>query len=478
MIYNELKFSENKFIKIGEETGMTNFIGREQEISLLQNELKKASAAVMIYGKRKVGKTTLITHTLGEAREPFVYYECLKSSLSENIAGFVTELVRSGVLPVSLTFSSFPDVFAYLSTLGKTLNIVIDEYPYLKMMTAPETVDSQFQTVIDNYLGHIRLFLSGSHIGMMKDMLAERNALYGRFSLTLQLKELNYREAASFYAAKSVYEKVALYSVFGGSPFVNGFIDPEKSLKENVIATVLNPTSPLYNYAEHLLVSDYANAINAERIMYAISNGKKKYGEMEDLLGMKNNGLLSKQLETVLRMELIVKKYPINRPEDKKKTTYELGDNLLRFYYAFVYKNKSALAVLGPEAFYEEYIEKSIVTFISFRFEEICRTYFSLLARKGRLRGVLNIGTYYFDDASARKNGEYDVVLQRREAFDIYEVKYLSEPLDEKRMLAEAEKIRNVKGLPLGKIGFVSVSGFDTERKEFDLIDGEMLYAE
>ena len=70
------------------------------------------------------------------------------------------------------------------------------------------------------------------------------------------------------------------------------------------------------------------------------------------------------------------------------------------------------------------------------------------------------------------------IVLQRREAFDIYEVKYLSEPLDEKRMLAEAEKIRNVKGLPLGKIGFVSVSGFDTERKEFDLIDGEMLYAE
>ena len=100
---------------------------------------------------------------------------------------------------------------------------------------------SSFQTVIDNHLGNIRLFLSGSHIGMMKDMLSEENALYGRFALTLGLKKLNYIEAAEFYPDKSVYDKIAFYSVFGGSPFINGFIDQSKDIKTNVVATILNP---------------------------------------------------------------------------------------------------------------------------------------------------------------------------------------------------------------------------------------------
>ncbi len=456
---------------------MSVFIGRENELAAINEQLQKKSASVMIYGKRKVGKTTLIKRALDGAKEPYVYYECLKSTLADNVSGFVKELVRQGVLPVQLTFASFVDVFAYLATLGKTLNIVIDEYPYLKIMAPAETVDSQFKTIIDNHIGNVRLFLSGSHIGMMKDLLAEKNALYGRFSLTLQLKELSYIEAAAFYPDKSVRDKVALYSVFGGSPFVNGFIDPAKDLKENVVGTILNPLNPVSNYAEHLLISDYSNVVNADRVLFAISNGKKKYGEIEDLLDMKNNGLLSKQLASLLKMEIVAKSFPINRPDDNKKISYEVSDNLLRFYYAFVYKNKSALTMLGPDAFYDEYIEKPIVTFIAHRFEEICRTYFSLKVRSGKMRGVRNIGTYYYDDGINHTNGEYDVVLKRRDTFDIYEVKYYAEPLSAKEMHKEAEKIKNVKGLTLGKIGFVSVSGFESTGGAYELVDGEMLYS-
>lgn len=455
---------------------MNGFFGREKELALLKEQLQKPSAAVMLYGKRKVGKTTLLKQALTEAGVPFIYYECVKSPLSDNISGFVNELVRAGVLPVALSFSSFVDVFAYLVSLGKPLNIVIDEYPYLKLMESPETVDSQFQKIIDNHLGQIRLFLSGSHIGMMKDLLAEKNALYGRFTLTLQLKELDYLEASAFYPEKSVYDKVAFYAVFGGSPFVGGFLNPSKGLKENVVNTVLNPASPVSNYAEHLLISDYANSVNAERILFAISNGKKKYSEIEEMLGMKNNGLLSKQLLSLLDMEIVTKSFPINRPDDSKKTSYEVNDNLLRFYYAFVFRNKSALTMLGADAFYDEYIEKPVITLISRRFEEICRTYFSNQVKSGALRGILNIGTYYYDDSANHTNGEFDVVLKRRECFDIYEVKYFHSPLSEKELFTEAEKIRKIKGLPLGKIGFVSVSGYETSPECFDLIDGEALY--
>ena len=188
---------------------MDKFFGRSQELTLLQEIMCKPSASVMIYGKRKVGKTTLILQALKHSKNKTVYYECLKAPMVDNIDGFVSELVRQQIIPVKLNFDSFADVFAYLDSLEATVDIVLDEYPYLKEYTEPAAVDSQFQKIIDNYIGHIRLFLSGSHIGMMKDMLNEKNALYGRFSLTLQLQELNYLEAAEFYPEKSVYDKVA-----------------------------------------------------------------------------------------------------------------------------------------------------------------------------------------------------------------------------------------------------------------------------
>lgn len=457
---------------------MNQFIGRERELAALRKILKTPSASVMIYGKRKVGKTTLIMQALSVSTDPTVYYECLKAPLQDNINGLTAELVRKKILPVPLRFSSFTDLFAYLNTTGKTLNIVIDEYPYLKEMENAGTVDTQFQSVIDNHIGNIRLFLSGSHIGMMKDLLAEKNAMYGRFSLTLQLRELNYREAAAFYPQKSLYDRIALYSVFGGSPFVNGFLDPAVDLKTNIVETVLNPLNPVCNYAEHLLISDYAGSVNAERILFAIANGKKKYGEIEEILDMKNNGLLSKQLASLLNMEIVAKNYPINRPDDKKKISYELCDNLLRFYYAFVYRNKSALTVLGADAFYDAYIAQPITTFISHRFEEICRTYFSLLAKDGKLPGVINIGTYYYDDSATRTNGEFDVVLQHRSDYDIYEVKYYTSPLRLHEIEEEAEKIRRIKGLTVGKIGFISVSGYAAPSNQYVLIDGAMLYKE
>ena len=132
--------------------------------------------------------------------------------------------------------------------------------------------------------------------------------------------------------------------------------------------------------------------------------------------------------------------------------------------------------MLGADAFYEEYIEKSIITFISHRFEEICRTYFSLQVKNGMLRGIANIGTYYYDDNQTHTNGEFDVVLSRRNEYDIYEVKYYSSKLSAKEMQAEAQKILNVKGLTPGKIGFVSISGYENLDEGYDLIDGEMLY--
>ena len=452
------------------------FVGREEELKKLKSLLDLPSASVMIYGKRKVGKTTLIKEVLKSSLDKVVYYECLRAPMEDNVKGFVAMLIREKIIPSEISFASFTDIFSYLNPLDGTFNIVIDEYPYLKSFANAETVDSMFQSIIDNNLKNIRLFVSGSHIAMMKDLLEEGNALYGRFTMTLCLKELDYKTASEFYKSKSAYDKIAMYSVFGGSPYINIALDETKSLKENIIATILNPMSYVYNYARNLLISDYAKALHAERIFNAISNGKKRYSDIESHLNLKTNGNLSKQLAPLEDMEIIAKVYPINKPDDSKKASYEVRDNLLRFYYTFIYKNKSALQMLGAEAFYEEYIEKSIVTFISHRFEEIARIYFSLCVKNRKLRGISNIGTFYYDDSVTRTNGEFDVVLERKGTYDIYEVKYYTSPLSAKEMYNEVQQINNIKGLKVGKIGFISTSGFEKAPEEYDCISAEELY--
>ena len=424
------------------------FVGRYRELSAIRSVLEKRRGSVLIYGKRKVGKTTLILQALKESADKTVYYECLKASLQENIDGFVSALVSARILPVKMGFASFQDVFQYLNALDETINIVIDEYPYLKQFTKGDTIDSIFQSIIDGRLGNIRLILSGSHVGMMRDLLEEKNALYGRFSVVIRLGELNYKEAAAFYPDKSAYDKVALYSVFGGSPFVNEQLDSKKTLKENIILTLLNPLSSIYSYAENMLVSDLAVGINAERIFAIIGNGKKKYSDIEG-----------------------------NKEGDNKKVSYELTDNLMRFWYTYVYHNKGALRMLGAEAFYENHIAPTLTTYISHRFEEMARTYFSLQIKEGRRRGILHIGTYYYDDLVQKTNGEFDVALQRKKGYDIYEVKYLSFPLTEKAMRAEEAQIREVKGIPVLQIGFISVNGFEKQLSDFECIDGEALYS-
>jgi len=165
------------------------FIGREKELALLQQDY--IGKAVMVYGKRRVGKTTLIQKALKSSSYRTVYFECLKGTMQDNISGFVQELVRAKILPVPLNFGTLQDVFAYLNALPEKIVVVIDEYPYLKAMNDSATVDSIFQNIIDNRLANIELILSGSHIGMMKDTLQEKNALYGRFAVTIKLNELS-----------------------------------------------------------------------------------------------------------------------------------------------------------------------------------------------------------------------------------------------------------------------------------------------
>lgn len=451
------------------------FVGREEKLALLQHE--HIGKAVMVYGQRRVGKTTLILKALEQCPYQTVYFECLKGTIQDNIDGFVQELVRVKVLPVPLAFSSLQDVFAYLNTMPQEMVVVVDEYTHLYAMNDSGVVDSVFQYIIDNRLSNIELILAGSHIEMMKDLLQERNPLYGRFAASLKLDELNYLDTSKFYPDKSAYDKVAHYAVFGGSPFINQALNPVATLRENIIGTILNPMSPVYLYVSQLVFSDNALNVNAERIFSALGNDRKRYTEIEDALRVKKTGNLAKQIKTLTDLDILSRRIPINKPNDNKKATYELNDNLLRFYYAFVYKNSSALQVLGAEAFYDEYVAPVLTHFIAHHFEDICREYFSLQVRSGRMNGVRSIGSYYPDTAVRCENKEFPVAVELADGYAVYLPKYSAQPMTLDEIHGEAQRMEGVNDPGIKQLGFISINGFVEQEKPYIYLDDKDIFA-
>ena len=210
--------------------------------------------------------------------------------------------------------------------------------------------------------------------------------------------------------------------------------------------------------------------------MDVLGNSKFRFSEIDERVRGVEEKNLNRQLKVLLDMEAIEKVSPINAKDDKRKTFYTITNNLVRFYYAYIFSCRDEIRRLGADTFYRMYIAPSIGTFISYRAESVARSYFVRQARKDTLGDVLDIGTYWYDDRKAKKNGEFDCVIKRRDSYDIYEVKYLKDKISIRMMEDEIAKIKAIEGLRIGTIGFISISGFEADLPGIKQITGEDLY--
>jgi AAA+ ATPase superfamily predicted ATPase len=218
------------------------FRGRKNELKVVRDALD-GNGNILVYGPRRVGKTTLLKEVVGDFPGTCVWYECVKGSLEYNIelfAGAVaTALGKSYLANIRDLF----DLFQMIAEGGKRIVVVIDEYPYLKESREGGVVDSYFQRIIDGKYPGLSLVLCGSFISMMRELLQRDNPLFGRFDLVMQVKPFDYLDASLFYGEVPVREKIAMYSVFGGSPFVLERIDPSRSVEENIENLLLQDTA-------------------------------------------------------------------------------------------------------------------------------------------------------------------------------------------------------------------------------------------
>lgn len=217
------------------------FIGRERELARIKKTLKAPEQRnVLIYGRRRVGKSELIKQALTDLSDvATVYYECRQTSEADNLES-LSVLVAEALSFPPLAFTGIRELieFLFAQAKDKIITLVLDEYPYLR--DAVKGLDSILQTSIDAHREDSRLniVLCGSYVEIMKSLIEHESPLYGRIDLALELKPMDYFDAAKFYPAFSPEDKVRLYSVFGGIPFYNRLIDQSQSVRDNIIELV------------------------------------------------------------------------------------------------------------------------------------------------------------------------------------------------------------------------------------------------
>lgn len=461
------------------------FLGRKESIKSISNFLNSSKDnAALIYGRRRVGKTELIKHCLKKTNTTSIYYECKETSDLNNAKSLAEIIAETFGLP-PLAFDSFESslAFLYKQAQEKNLILVIDEYPYIQKVVSG--LDSIIQSLIDNNksTSKLKLILCGSYVETMKSLLSEENPLFGRFDLIMNLKSMDYYESALFYKDFCDEDKVRLYSVFGGIPYYNKRIDSSKSVRQNIIDLIASPGSRFENEVQMHLKSEISKMQNAYEVFEALAKGFVRFKDILSQSQVSSSPTLADVLDKLISMDVVAKESPINDENNKKKAGYYISDQLTLFYFKYIYRNLSRLAVMAPDVFYDKFIEADFEEhYVPLAFEQICRQFLIRKNRSGELTDSFEkVGKYWYDDSVNHKNGEFDVVTENNGSYIFYEAKFRDEKLDSKLILDEIQQVKNT-GLLCGKYGFFSKSGYkeidEAYKKQLILYELEDLYRE
>lgn len=322
-------------------------INRLDELAGLEEYWKKKDAQlVVIYGKRRVGKTSLIKAFAQQ--KPHIYFLADKTTESENLKllGAAvgkyfkdTRLEKNG-------FKDWYDLFEYLKLHSKKkLVFTIDEFPYLA--EGNKAVSSMFQKGWDETLSKLPIFLilCGSSIGMMEsETLAYKAPLYGRRTAQILVRPFSFFDARNFYPDLDFDEFLRIYAVAGGNPAYLLKLKDAKNLHEALKQYIFKPIELLFEEVEFILKEELREPRQYMSILKAMSFGCRKFGEIVNETGIEK-GSIHKYLFTLEKLHMIEKEVPVTEksPEKSRRGLYQIQDQFVKFWFNYVYPFKGEI---------------------------------------------------------------------------------------------------------------------------------------
>ena len=437
---------------------MEQFVNREAELDQLTDCYEsEAAELVVIYGRRRLGKSELVRQSIA-GREDAVYYQAVESTAQNQIDQFIDAAMAQ--------FRSLRSVRreweALLEALGEEdAVVVIDEFPFL--IEEDESLPSRVQRVWDLQLQEtdITLVLVGSSISIMEEKVLSGSApLYGRRTATIDLKPFSAGDAQQFFPAYDPETAISAWAIYGGSPYYLQTIDPDEDLPTNVQQSILSEQGLLYSEPEFLLRTELRQPNTYFSILRALAHGRRIPNEIAGMAGVES-GSLSTYLQKLRRLRLVERHIPVTEsPTASKRGRYRIATPLFRFWFRFVYGNQDRLRMLGEDA-YDDFVAPELTDYVSPLFERLCQRALPGLVD----RRFHDIGQWWF------KEHELDVLGLTTDGLVAGECKFTSQPVSE-GVLADLERttreVRWSKEPPDAKTQYVlfSRSGYtdDLER--------------
>ena len=351
------------------------FVNRVNELKSLKEEYKKKSSSFsVVYGRRRVGKTALISQFIKD--KPHIYLYITLSELNSQLEAFVNEIKK--LVPSSLAnhlkFDSFEEAIEFLSSLElkEKLILVIDEYQYLAQKD--KAFSSKLQKLWDTKLqtSNIYLILCGSVLSMMHSEVLNYNApLYGRRTSQFHIKPIKFKYIKEFLPTLEKLEQMQVFGSFGTIPKYLNEYDENLTFMENIEKKILNKNSYLYSEGNFLLKDEINDAVTYFSILKSISNGNRKIGSIASSLEV-NSSYLSKYMLKLIELDIVEKEIPIfeKNPSKSKFGKYRIKDKFLDFWFFYVYKNYNYLEIEQTQSVLDEIDLNFNDKFVSFAFED------------------------------------------------------------------------------------------------------------
>lgn len=443
---------------------MTAFIGRKSELEALNREYKRDNGFVVIYGRRRVGKTTLIKEFIKD--KDALYFLATEQIESENIKSFVESFAGfSGQDYLSdVGFKRWESIFeafaAYKPNEKKVL--VIDEFQYL--ISINPAFASVFQKIWDTILTdkNIMVILCGSLISMMlNQVLAYKSPLYGRRTAQIRLSPLRFYELKEYYKNMQFDEFVKLYSVTNGVPKYFELFNNRLPLIDNIKNEIFRKQGFLYEEPTFLLEKEVKDTVSYFSIIKTIALGNHKLGAISTALELKGTQI-TPYLKTLMDLDIIEKRVPITEknPEKSRKGLYYIKDNFIEFWFKLVAPFKSELEIENMKTALNKLKGNFIDNHVSFVFEEISKdTLRKLCAEEKIVFDFSKIGSYW----DGQRQIDICAIDEENKICLLGECKFLEKPVSADiyfELLKKAEQIAELKNFSIAYAVF-SKSGFD-----------------
>lgn len=387
------------------------FLNRTNELSMLRRRLAGDQAELLVmYGRRRVGKTELLAHLASEVRS--FYFEATDTVPAQQLRDLTDELARVSENDLLRTqpltsWDAALTAIAQFAGSERTL-VVFDEFQLLAARSPElETTISRWWRTTGRSLP-IVLMLAGSELSFFEDKVLA-GSLYGRRTGQLKLEPFTARDAALFHPGYSHEDKVRAYAVCGGIPYYLERFTDSRPLGEHLLTEVFERTGLLHDEAELMLRQSIPDPANYIAVLRSIAHGFNRNNEIVQRTGLAS-AHVTKILSSLERLGLAATLRPITASPRAKKTTYAITDQFLRFFYRFVEPAKSQLRTSALAATYlNDSVLPALDHHTSITWEQICQQYVlrqvSGVTAVGRWWGQVPVG-----NGSRTEEREIDVV--------------------------------------------------------------------